>query len=392
MSDTRAWLERDATVLASVLPRCTDIVAEYGEGSWLVDVEGRRYLDFASGIAACSTGHCHPMVVEAIRAQAGMLIHTSVTTHNKLNVLLAERIAEMVPYIEDPQVFFCNSGAEAVDGSLKLARKTTGRPGVLAFYGGFHGRTVAATALTHTKRIYRDGYHHLPFVYHRGFGESLMDSIDFLQYSKIGAIIVEPILGEGGYVLPPDGWLSHVREIATEIGALLIFDEVQTGAGRTGCWFAAETFGVTPDVILFAKGIASGMPIGGLIAARTLMDKWPEGAHGSTFGGNPVSCAAGMATIDILEPLLERVRYRGQHVIGRLSPFGARGRGYMIGIPMGSKERAHRVQEALLDKGLLVLLCGANEDVLRLIPPLTASDADWAMALDCLESTLATVK
>lgn len=391
MSNEINWLDRDKAALANVLPRCSDIVALRGDGSSLIDIHGNRFLDFASGIAANSTGHCHPRVVEAIKQQAETLLHVSVTTHHTLNIQLAERIGELTPYIADPQVFFCNSGAEAVDGSLKLARKTTGKPGILAFYGGFHGRTVAATALTHTKRLYRDGYHHLPFVYHRGFGDDLSLSRDFLEYSKVGAIIVEPILGEGGYILPKAGWLQHVRDTADELGALLIFDEVQTGIGRTGHWFAAETFGVTPDVILFAKGIASGLPLGGIIAERRLMDLWPEGTHGSTFGGNPVSCAAALATLDIIEPLLPRVRYRGQHIIGRLSPWKARGKGYMIGIPLGSKERAKNVQQECINRGLLVLLCGPGEDIIRLIPPLTTSDAEWAEGLDILEGVLASV-
>lgn len=400
MTNAKDWLNRDKEHLASVLPRCTDIVADYGAGSWLFDVDGNRYLDFASGIAANSTGHCHPKVVRAIQDQAAQLIHTSVTTHHRLNIELAERLGKLCPFFNEPQIFFTNSGAEAVDGALKLARRVTGRSGVIAFQGAFHGRTVAATSLTTAKRKYRDGYTpHLPYVYHAPYGDNPQDSLNELQRiftnplnHKIGAIIVEPVLGEGGYIIPDVNWLKGLRSLCDTYKALLIFDEVQTGIGRTGHWFAAETFGVTPDVILFAKGIASGLPLGGIIAPRSIMDRWPEGTHGSTFGGNPVSCAAALATLDIVEPLLERVRYRGQHVIGRLSPWNASGVGYMIRIPLGNKERAERVQQLCLEAGLLLLLAGPEEDTIRLIPPLTATDADWAHALDILETSLGTVR
>ena len=396
-SVSNGWLERDAKSLASVLPRCSDIVASHGEGSWLFDVEGNRYLDFASGIAANSTGHCHPRVVEAIKEQAETLIHTSVTTHHTLNIQLAEWIGELCPFFAEPQVFFSNSGAEAVDGSLKLARRVTGKSGVVSFQGAFHGRTVAATSLTTAKMKYRSGYDLLPWVYSAApYGDHVNESLSALQRIftnplnyKIGAIIVEPVLGEGGYIVPDRSWLQGLRSICDQYGALLIFDEVQTGVGRTGYPFAAETFGIRPDILLFAKGIASGMPLGGIVAEKTLLDKWPEGTHGSTFGGNPVSCAAALATLEVLSDYYDRVRYRGQHVIGRLSPFKAEGVGYMIGIPAPSKEAAYAVQQECLDNGMLILLCGPREDRIRLIPPLTATDADWAFGLDVLEGALA---
>lgn len=393
------WLELDREVLAGVLPRCSDIVAVYGSGSYLWDVDGNRYLDFASGIAANSTGHCHPQVVAAIQDQAKILIHTSVTTHNTLNIRLAEKLGELCPFFEEPQVFFSNSGAEAVDGSLKLARRVTGRSGVIAFQGSFHGRTVAATTLTTAKRKYRDGYTpHLPYVYHAPYTGSL-DTLDGILSSgsprfpyPVGAIIVEPVLGEGGYVVPDRGWLRALRDRCDGRNTLLIFDEVQTGIGRTGHWFAAETFGVTPDVILFAKGIASGLPLGGIIAERSTMEQWPEGTHGSTFGGNPVSCSAALATIDVLEPLLPRVREKGEWILERLSGWNpaltVRGVGYMIGIQLSSKLVAERVQALCLERGLLVLLCGPQEDTLRLIPPLTVTDAELISALNILQDSL----
>lgn len=381
------WLKRDKNSLASVLPRCSDIVAMRGKGSWLYDVEWNKYLDFTSGIAANSTGHCHPKVVEAIRLQADTLIHTSVTTHHRMNIRLAEKLGELTPFFEEPQVFFCNSGAEAVDGAIKLARIIKHRPGIIAFRGGFHGRTFGATSLTTAKDKYRTPY--IP----------LMAGVNFLNYGSfelkpvypgyIGMMIVEPILGEGGYIVPPERWLQYLREYCDEHDILLVFDEVQTGIGRTGYPFAAETFGVTPDVILFAKGIASGLPLGGIIASRRIMEQWPEGTHGSTFGGNPVSCAAAIATLDILAPLYERVRTKGQQVLDQLNPqWNARGRGYMIGIPCPSKTEAENLQRYCLDQGLLVLLCGPDENVIRLIPPLTVSDLEWEIALGILRHGL----
>lgn len=396
------WLKRDEAALASVLPRCSDVVALRGKGSWLIDVEQKRYLDFTSGIAACSTGHCHPKVVEAIQHQASMLIHTSVTVHQTVNIRLAERIGKLCPFFEEPQVFFTNSGAEAVDGSLKLARRVTGRSGVVAFQGAFHGRTVAATSLTTAKKKYRDGYSpFLPYVYNVPYGEegSVEESLRRLDEAleggspkypyPTGAIIVEPILGEGGYICPPRDWLQALRDRCDGINRLLIFDEVQTGIGRTGYPFAAETFGVKPDVILFAKGIASGMPLGGIISESRLLDLWPEGTHGSTFGGNPVSCAAGLATLDVIDNYcLANVRRNSEKALKQLAPWHASGVGYMIRIPLSNKITAQRVQQLCLERGLLILLCGPDENIIRLIPPLTVSNAEWEIALGILENSL----
>ena len=392
------WLARDATALASVLPRITDIVAVRGEGSWLWDADGRRYLDFSSGIAVTNTGHCHPKVVAAITAQAATLIHTSVVAHPTGMIRLAERLAELVPFMTEPRVFFCNSGAEAVDGSLKLARKVTGKPGIVAFRRAFHGRTLAATSLTTAKGRYREGYEPLlPAVTIAPYGDlDGLDEVLSLQAPgvNLGAMIVEPVLGEGGYVVPPVGWLGGLRERCDRHGILLIFDEVQTGVGRTGRPFAAETFGVAPDVLLFAKGIASGMPLGGIIAPRHLMDRWPTGAHGSTFGGNPLSCAAALATLDVLEDegCYERARRLGRRALERLNatagPVDVRGVGLMIGVELPGKTIAEAVQSRCLDDGLIVLLCGPEENVLRLIPPLTITDGDFDHGLDILVTAL----
>jgi 4-aminobutyrate aminotransferase len=393
------WLARDEAALAGVLPRITDVVAVRGEGSWLWDAEGRRYLDFGSGIAVTNTGHCHPKVVAAIAAQAATLIHTSVVAHPTGMIRLAERLAGLVPFMAAPQVFFCNSGAEAVDGSLKLARKVTGKPGVIAFRRAFHGRTLAATSLTTAKGKYREGYEPLlPSVTIAPYGDlDGLDEVLALQApgANVGAMIVEPVLGEGGYVVPPPGWLAGLRERCDRYGVLLIFDEVQTGVGRTGRPFAAETFGVAPDVLLFAKGIASGLPLGGIIAPRDLMDRWPTGAHGSTFGGNPVSCAAALATLDVLEEegCYERARRLGRLALERLGavpgPVDVRGVGLMVGVELRDKAAAEAVQARCLDDGLIVLLCGPDENVLRLIPPLTIPDGEFQHGLDILVAALA---
>lgn len=388
------WLDRDKKSLAAVLPRATDLVAVKGEGSWLYDVDGNRYLDFASGIAVNNTGHCHPAVAEAICDQATKLIHTSVTTHNLLTIKLAEQLGRLCPFFEEPQVFFCNSGAEAVDGSLKLARMVTGRPGVIAFRGSFHGRTIAATSLTTAKAKYRTGYDpHLPYVYHFSYNTSptnLEGLYSFIQNApyKIGSMIVEPVLGEGGYIVPSVKWLQGLRDSCNQHNIMLIFDEVQCGIGRTGYPFASEAFGITPDILLFAKGIASGLPLGGIIAPKEIMDQWPTGTHGSTFGGNPVSCAAALATLEVLAPLYERVRWSGKSILYRLAPWGARGIGYMIGIELENKEQVDNVKTGCLRDGLLILSCGTNDNVIRLIPPLTASDYEIDLGLTILERNL----
>jgi 4-aminobutyrate aminotransferase len=409
---TAAWLARDHEALAGVLPRYYDVVAERGEGSWLIDVDGRRYLDLGAGIAVNTTGHAHPRVVAAIADQAATLVHTSVVVHHTRNIELAERIGELCPFLDDPQVFFCNSGAEAVDGALKMARKLTGRPGIVAFRRAFHGRTLAATTLTTAKGRYREGYEPLlPGVYHAPYClphehatpdaavEAALAELDLLLTlqappANVGAMIVEPVLGEGGYVPPPRDWLAGLRERCDAHGILLIFDEVQCGIGRTGRPFAAEAYGVRPDVVLFAKGIASGLPLGGIVAGRALMERWPTGAHGSTFGGNPVACAAALATLDVLEDTggYARAASLGATVVDRLrrdvgghpAVRDIRGIGLMVGVELADKAVADAVCAACLDAGVIVLSCGPDENVLRLVPPLTISDEDMDLGVDVL--------
>jgi 4-aminobutyrate aminotransferase len=412
-ADTAAWLARDHEALAGVLPRYYDVVAERGEGSWLVDVEGRRFLDLGAGIAVNTTGHCHPRVVDAITAQARTLVHTSVVVHQTRNIALAERIGGLCPFLDEPQVFFCNSGAEAVDGALKLARKVTGRPGVVAFRRAFHGRTLAATSLTTAKGRYREGYEPLlSGVYHAPYcvphehatpdaavaaALAELDRVFSLQAppANVGAMIVEPVLGEGGYVPPPRAWLEGLRARCDEHGILLIFDEVQCGIGRTGRPFAAEAYGIGPDVMLFAKGIASGLPLGGIVAPRSLMERWPTGAHGSTFGGNPVACAAALATLDVLDDTdgYRRTAELGERLVAQLrrevgghgSVRDIRGIGLMVGVELADKAVTDRVCRACLDAGVIVLSCGPDENVLRLVPPLTITDdeIDHGLAVLC---------
>ena len=411
---TGAWLDRDANALAGVLHRYFDVVAERGEGSWLIDVEGRRYLDLAAGIAVANVGHCHPAVVAAIQRQAAALIHTSIVVHNQRNVELAERLGRQAPFLDEPRVFFCNSGAEAVDGAIKLARRTTGRPGVVAFTGAFHGRTLAATSLTTAKARYREGYGPLlPAVYHvpycvpapgrRGEADAVAAALAGLDElftnevvaTEVAAMVVEPVLGEGGYVVPPVAWLEGLRERCDAHGILLVFDEVQCGVGRTGRFFAAQTFGVAPDVVLFAKGIASGLPLGGILAPRRLMDGWPAGAHGSTFGGNPVACAAALATLDVIESddLCGRARVLGERARRRLRAASAehpgvvvdvRGVGLMIGLELVDGQAVDAVLRRCLERGVIVISCGPHQEVVRLAPPLTISDEELDHGLDVL--------
>lgn len=410
--EAAGWLARDERALAGVLPRYYDVVAASGDGSWLVDVDGRRYLDLGAGIAVNNTGHCHPRVVDAVVHQARTLLHTSVVVHGTRNVELAERIGDLCPFLDDPQVFFCNSGAEAVDGAVKLARRATGRPGVIAFRRGFHGRTLAATTLTTAKGRYREGYEPLlGAVYHAPYcvphehpspeaalAEALaeLDQLLDLQApaANVGAMIVEPVLGEGGYVPPPRAWLSGLRERCDAHGIVLVFDEVQCGAGRTGRPFAAEAYGVAPDVVLFAKGIASGLPLGGIVAGRDLMARWPTGAHGSTFGGNPVACAAALATLDVFddERCYERATEVGERARATLvSRVGdhptvrdVRGIGLMVGVELADKAAAQAVCARCLDEGVIVLACGPDDNVLRLVPPLTISDDEIDLGLRVL--------
>ena len=295
------------------------------------------------------------------KPQLGALMHTSVVTHHPRSVELAERLRGLVPWMPDAQVFFCNTGAETIDGAIKMARRVTGRPNIVAFRHGFHGRTLGATSLTTAKAKYRAGYEPLlagvtiaPYG-EPDFARARRDPRDAdAPRDTVAAMVVEPVLGEGGYIVPPVEWLEGLRKRCDAHGILLVFDEVQTGIGRTGRMFAAETFGVHPDVLLFAKAIASGLPLAGIIASRSVFDRWPTGTHGTTFGGNPVACAAALATLDVIEGegLCERAERLGDHArarlaeVARVGGVSVRGVGMMIGVQLSSAAEAEAVQRA----------------------------------------------
>jgi 4-aminobutyrate aminotransferase len=396
----RALIARDEAVASPSLTRAYPLVAESGSGCTVTDVDGNRFLDFAAGIAVCSTGHVHPDVVAAITEQATRLIHIAATDfYEPRYVEFMERLAAIAPFAERARVFLTNSGTEAVEGAIKLARYHTGRPGIIAFEGAFHGRTMGSLSLTNSKIKQRAGFGPLlPMVYHapfprvrpwrEGSGGDGSAELEVLKRAILGrliaprdvaAIVIEPIQGEGGYFPAPNGFLTGLRELCDEHGILLVADEIQSGLGRTGRWWAIEWAGVEPDIVLTAKGIASGMPIGAFMARESLWT-WPPGAHGSTFAGNPVCAAAGLATLDVIEahlPGIEAIGRRLREGIERASSADdrvrdVRGAGLMLAVEFGSHEEANAVQQAAFERGLLVLECG--EASLRFSPPLIVDE------------------
>ncbi len=406
------WLARERAHFAQVLYRYTPLVVEHAKGSYLYTVDGRRYLDFACGIAVTNLGHGHPRVIRAAHEQLDKLVHLSVVGHHEPNIVLAERIAGVAPGKLD-KVFFANSGAEAVEGAIKLARYVTGRPAIIAFQGAFHGRTYGALSLTASKSYYRERYEpFLPSIYHvpypyayrnpSGPGDEatlkfVFDFIDEMLDTRVpprnvAAFIVEPVLGEGGYVVPPKAFMPRLRTLCDQHDILLIADEVQSGYGRTGTMFACEHTGVVPDIMTLAKSIASGLPLSAVVASSRLMDQWEPAAHGSTFGGNPVSCAAGIATLDVFEQegILANTVARGTELVRRLQELKARtpsigdvrGLGLMVGVELVKKDGAPdkelqtRIRKVCLDSGLVILSCGAHDNVLRIVPPLNLSQEE----------------
>ncbi len=414
----------DTQHVSPVWSRITDIVVERGEGAYVYDVQGRRYLDFTCGIAVTNTGHCHPRVVEAIRAQAGKIIHAQVNIlyHEPL-LRLVEALREVVPSYLD-SFFFSNSGAEALEGAVKLARHATGRPNVVVFQGSFHGRTNLTMAMTTSKTVYRQHYQPLaagvfvaPYPYAYRYGWELEETsawcLKELRHllasqtapTETAAIIVEPVLGEGGYVVPPASFLRGLREICDENGILLVADEVQTGFGRTGKFFAVEHYQLQPDVMTMAKGLASGLPLSGVAAPRALMESWIPGTHGGTYGGNAVACAAAEATVRVLqeEGLVDNAARLGQVLLAGLQDIQARcsllgdvrGLGLMVGaeftLPGGAPATA-LVKQIVADcqeQGLLLLTCGTYGNVIRWIPPLVVSREQIESALKIFDGALA---
>ena len=418
-------VERDAKFMSPSFTRDYPLVAKSGRGAMVEDVDGNVFLDFAAGIAVCSTGHCHPKVVAAIQKQAAELIHMSGTDFYYESLpLLAERLAKTVPGVEDKKVFFTNSGTEAIEGAVKLARYTTKRDKMIAFYGCFHGRTMGSLSLTASKATQRKGFgsllggvEHIPYPYAyrcalghgpETCGEEILETLEnqifkrLFDPTEVAGIIIEPIQGEGGYVPAPKFFLQELQRICRQHGIMLITDEVQSGMGRTGKWWAFEHAGIEPDIIASAKGIASGMPLGAIIARSSVMD-WKPGSHGTTFGGNPVCLAASLATMDLIEGgLMENARKMGKYIFERTADWTSkfkivgdvRGKGLMVGIEFvrdqRTKERAADLRNAIVDhafhKGLLVL--GAGENSLRLSPPLLIDEEQADFAVRTLEECI----
>ena len=413
----QAVIARDAAVLSPSYTRSYPLVVARGEGAMIDDVDGNRFLDFCAGIAVCATGHCHPKVVAAIQSQAARLIHMSGTDFYYENMVeLAEKLDALAPGEAPHRVYFGNSGTEAIEAALKMARYHTGRGQFIAFFGAFHGRTMGSLALTASKSVQKKGFfplmpgvHHVPYAdcYRCAYGKTpdscaveCVKAIEerlfrhTLPPEEVAAIFVEPVQGEGGYLVPPRKFFDELRSLAAKYGILIVADEVQCGMGRTGKMFASQHFDFTPDIMALAKGIASGMPLGATVARADLMN-WPPGAHASTFGGNPVCVSAALATIELLEhELIENAAHVGAHLMSRLrdlpqrSPIvgDVRGLGLMIGIEIvrdqATKERAPDLRDRLVklcfERGLLVL--GAGPNSLRLSPPLviTKDQADFA--------------
>lgn len=419
----RAVIERDRAVVSPSYTRRYPLVARRGLGAVIEDVDGNRFLDFTAGIAVVATGHCHPRVVEAIQKQAARLIHMSGTDfYYEEMAELAEKLAAIAPGGGPRRVYFGNSGTEAVEAAIKLARYATGREKFISFFGAFHGRTLGALSLTASRQIQKKGFgtllggvYHAPYAYPYRSGktpaECAADALNYIEDTlfrmvlppgEVAGIIVEPIQGESGYVVPPVEFLRGLREIADRHGILLIADEVQCGMGRTGRWWACQHFDVVPDILTVAKGISSGMPLSATIARADLM-QWTPGAHASTFGGNPVSIAAAMATIGLLEGgMIANAAGIGALLVDRLRRWPqryrhvgeVRGIGLMIGIEFvtdqESRERApelrDRIGDLAFERGLVVL--GAGPNSLRLSPPLCITEKQAELAADILEECL----
>jgi 4-aminobutyrate aminotransferase len=420
----RSLLARDALVDSPSYPRDYPFVMSHGKGAEVWDVDGNRFLDFAAGIAVCSTGHSHPTVVKAIKDAADRFIHISSDYWHEGQVRLAERLNELSPMKVPAMSFFAQSGTESVEAALKLARYVTGRGRFIGFLGGFHGRTMGSLAFTSSKYTQQKGFFptmpgvtHVPYPnnYRPLFagpdqGQAVLRYIEEglfahnVPASEVAAILVEPIQGEGGYLVPPDGFLAGLRELCDRHGILLIFDEVQSGIGRTGKMFAAQHWGVEPDVMTLAKGLGSGMPIGMMVAKRSIMQKWSRGAHGNTFGGNPLCCAAALATLDLVasqycanaakvgDYFTKKLRTlaRKYPVIGEI-----RGKGLMIGMELvtdqASRTPAKKLCDTLITRafhlGLILLSCG--QSTVRFMPPLMIGEADVDEAVGLLDGALA---
>lgn len=415
--------EYNLSHISPVWSRSTSIVADYGEGIYLFDVDGNRYVDFTSGIGVTNTGHAHPKVVKAVQDQAAKILHAQANiVYHKPMIQLTEELSRLLSQRLDTY-FFSNSGAEAVEAAVKLSRAATGKPNIIVFQGSFHGRTHATMAMTTSKTIYRAGYQPLvagifvapfPYAYYYGWDEETTNQFCVKELKRLlktqtaphetAAIVIEPVLGEGGYVPVPDAFMRSLRRICDEHGILLVADEIQSGFGRTGRWFGVDHSGVVPDIVIMAKGLASGMPLSGIASTRDLMDRWPVGSHGGTYGGNAVSCAAAVATIQVIreEALNENSEQMGALLMTGLRKLqeqypeigDVRGRGLMIatefskanGDPWGDKASA--IVKICRDNGLLLLTCGPYGNVIRWIPPLIVTQSQIQDALTVFEDAL----
>jgi 4-aminobutyrate aminotransferase len=419
----QALIERDRLVSTPSYPRDYPFVMAKGRGAEVWDVDGNRFLDFASGIAVCSTGHAHPQVVQAIRDATEDFLHISSDYWHERMTRLCERINGMAPMREPVQVFLCQSGTESVEAALKLARYVTGRPRFIGFLGGFHGRTMGSLSFTASKYTQQAGFFptmpgvtHVPYpnTYRPLFagadqGKAVLEYIENVLFpsnvpaAEVAAILVEPIQGEGGYLVPPPGFLQGLRDLCDRHGILLIFDEVQSGIGRTGRMFASQHWGVAPDIMTLAKGLGSGLPIGLMVARRSLMERWKRGAHGNTYGGNPVTCAAALATLDLVEREYAANAARvGEYFMDRLRELQSRfacigdvrGKGLMIGVELVADRDTRKPAKELVDKlltrafhqGLLLLSCGVS--TVRFIPPLLIDRGHVDEAMVLLEAAL----
>ncbi len=419
----RALIERDRAVTTPSYPRDYPFVMAKGRGVEVWDVDGNRFLDFAAGIAVCSTGHAHPAVVKAIKDAADDFLHISSDYWHERMTRLGEKINQLDPMREPVQILICQSGTESVEGALKLARYVTGRPRFIGFLGAFHGRSMGSLAFTASKYTQQAGFFptmpgvtHVPYpnTYRPLFagadqGKAVLNYIEDMLFrsnvpaSEVAAILVEPLQGEGGYLVPPDGFLQGLRELCDRHGILLIFDEVQSGVGRTGRMFASQHWGVSPDIMTLAKGLGSGLPIGLVVARRKHMEKWKRGAHGNTFGGNPLCCAAALATLDLVErEYAANAGQVGDYFIGRLRELqkrfecigDVRGKGLMIGMELIEDRTSRKPARELTDRvltrgfhnGLLLLSCG--QSTVRFIPPLMVSREHVDEAMGMIETSL----
>ena len=421
----RALIKRDSSVISPSYPRGNSFVMDHGKGTEVWDVDSNRFLDFMGGIAVVSTGHAHPKVVKAIQEQAEKFIHISSDFYHEKWVELGEKLDEIAPFEEAAVSFMTNSGTEAVETAIKLARYHTERMNFIGFTGAFHGRTMGAVTFTASKPAYHGGFYplmngvvHAPYpdpyrpVLERkqgeDYGEAVVRYIDeqildhILPPDEVAGILVETIQGEGGYIIPPDGFYPALRKLCDKYGILLIVDEVQSGMGRTGKWWAIEHYDVEPDMFTTAKGIASGMPLGACVARRSVMD-WKKGAHGNTYGGNPISCAASLATIDLIEnEYMENAANIGEYTLDALSELKARhpsigdvrGKGLMIGVEFvkdkhtkePAKELTDRIVELAFERGLLLLSCAKS--VIRIAPPLSISKSEANEGLMIFEEAI----